>query len=97
MTSGIQIFSSGITVTGNTVRNCNAVYQPPEPTIQDDMAEWLRNGLQIRVPRFDSGQVLHFHQTFHQGRFGALALFMVSIMLIAASRRLSHTSKSAAC
>lgn len=40
MTSGIQIFSSGITVTGNTVRDCNAVYQPPEPTIQDDMAEW---------------------------------------------------------
>lgn len=40
MTNGIYINGSGITVTGNTIRNCNAVYQPPEPTIQDDMAEW---------------------------------------------------------
>ena len=25
------------------------------------MAEWLRSGLQIRVPRFDSGWCLQFH------------------------------------
>src|SRR5690606_35115454 len=26
------------------------------------VAEWLRNGLQIRIPRFDSGRGLQFHR-----------------------------------
>ena len=37
------------------------------------MAEWLRNGLQNRVPRFNSGRGLHINQRVWGKRRGAKA------------------------
>ena len=37
------------------------------------VAEWLRNGLQNRVPRFNSGRGLHINQRVWAERSGAKA------------------------
>jgi hypothetical protein len=37
------------------------------------VAEWLRNGLQNRVPRFNSGRGLHINQRVWAERRGAKA------------------------
>jgi hypothetical protein len=39
------------------------------------VAEWLRSGLQIRIPRFDSGRGLQFHTL---GKL-ALAVYMAGL------------------
>jgi len=38
--SGIAITSNDWIVTGNVIDNCHVGYQRPEPTVQDDLAEW---------------------------------------------------------